>query len=233
MTYVDDWTLDDSEEIEWTVADRGDWDDALQQLDCTNGNAVCLFAKGLVFSVPARCKKLKQCESCRQWAWGRQHEHIGERITKTQTDRLWISHGVTDRELSAITERRKKIGSDVRWAWVNLPEGRTYIATDDLTQLRGRRFPQGRMFNVAAKEGLAQLGDAYMRADAMRRQTCRAWKIPRRSFLLQFGARLRIQQAIAEAFGPDGNAWDSADNRRLTPGEIIARFNEAYADTPD
>lgn len=228
MTYVDDWTLDDSEEdIEWDIDDQ--WDDALQALDCTNGNAVCLFARGLVFSVPARCKRLKFCDSCRQWAWGRQHEHIGNHLTETDTDQLWLSQGVSDRELTAITERRRVIGGNVNWAWVNLPEGRTYVATDDLTQLRGRRFPKGRMIDVTVREGLGMLGDAYMRTDAMRRQTCRTWKIPSRSILLQYGARLRIQQAIAKAFGADGNAWDSANNRRLTSAEIIAKFNEAYA----
>jgi len=231
VTIASDWDLDDSEDIEWTIDGDAyaDWDHELQQLDCTNGNAVCLFARGLVFAVPARCKRLRICPSCRQWAWGRQYEHIGEHLTKTKIDRLWLAVRVTDRELSAITERRKKMGDVVNWIWVNTPEGRTYIATSDLTQLRGRRFPKGSMTNISVKEGLGILGDAYMRADAIRRQTCQTWKIPRRSFLLQFGARLRIQQAIAEAFGPDGNAWDSAKNKRLTSSEIIARFNEAYA----
>lgn len=222
-------------EVEWTIEDYKygssaitDWDLELTQLDCTNGNAVCLCSGGRVFLVPARCKKLRDCETCRQWAWSRQSEFIHDTLSRRKIDTLWTATEVTDREMQVIKDRRGNAPVPVDWAWVGLPEGRVFAATHDLTQPRGQGFKRGRMERVTIDAGLVTLGSAYTRADASRRQRCRAWKIPTRSFLLRFGGRIKIEKAMVRAFGPQGDAWDDTKNRRLTAEEIVTRFNAAY-----
>lgn len=199
--------------------------------DCSNGTRVALLGAAGPFIVPARCKKLYACLPCREAEWRKRSTAMREALV--DHDVLYVAETVTEGEYDTLKRRRERLTArkknpvQVGWSFVNLPEGRTVIATADLTQPRGNGFARGRMLAVPVDVGLATLGVSFLRADASRRQSCKAWDVQPHYKKLGVGGKRRVQRVFDIAF-PTGERWDDDLGRDLTDQECQDRYRETW-----